>query len=143
MNREILFRGKRIDNGEWVFGNYYESGISGVYILTNKTRKTINAKTREITLRDEPIPNEVDPSTVCEYTGLTDKNGTTIFEGDIARGKYGSTVYQNEVIFAGDGFALRHSYDQYGYCASLEEHEGLEVIGNIFDHPELLEENNT
>ena len=128
MNREILFRGKWVDNGEWVYGYLYQDGLIGCNIFQTKPHLAAYI---------------VDPSTVCQFTGLTDKNGVKIFEGDIARGKYGSTVYQNEVIFAGDGFALRHSYDQYGYCASLEEHEGLEVIGNIFDHPELLEENNT
>ena len=146
MNREILFRGKQIDNGEWIegipikyqsFPDWWNSKEPSKLLILSSLHDGEDGGI------DAENYYEVDPSTVCEYTGLTDRNGVKIFEGDIARGKYGSTVYQNEVIFAGDGFALRHSYDQYGYCASLEEHDGLEVIGNIFDHPELLEENNT
>ena len=139
MNREILFRGQtrkrgekvRLDgspvDGNWVYGGVFQGrgDRSLIYAYEN--------------CQKYPVYSE----TVGQYTGLTDKNGVKIFEGDIARGKYGSTVYQNEVIFAGDGFALRHGYDQHGYCASLEEHDGLEVIGNIFDNPELLGENNT
>lgn len=140
--REILFRGKRLDNGEWVEGNFYESGISGAYILQNVTRKTVDARTGEITMRDEPVPFEIDPATVCQYTGLKDKNGKRIFEGDIVHCLARMDEANCVVIFEEGEFRLvpERTYKTYvtggGYHALrcfLKE-----VIGNIHDNPEML-----
>ena len=137
--REILFRGKRTDNGEWVYGYYTKAR----YYLNDKEMHVIFAPDGEAFPRCEFSDyEEVDPETVCQYTGLTDKNGRKIFEGDIVEGNseyftfthpYGKVVY--------DGGQYLISFDDV-----LEDIECLgawandvEIIGNIYDNPELLE----
>ena len=88
--REILFKAKRLDNGEWVEGYYVErDNKSWIYpagnqviskSLARELRPFHSAKSTQRIMK-EVFP--VAPSTVCEYTGMTDKNGTKIFEGDI------------------------------------------------------------
>lgn len=134
--REILFRGKRIDNGEWIYGFYfYDSFYNKAYITAG--RYCMGARERKPNQR---IINafEVDQKTVGQYTGLTDKNGTKIFEGDIV--KYGDTVH-NVVFEQRNGtayFGLVYSTLEtlsFGYYQDLKQ---IEVIGNIYDNPELM-----
>ena len=123
--REILFKGKRIDNGEWVYGNYAFTDTNGEkhFIFQNKA-----------------FEHEVDKDTICQYTGLTDKNGNKIWENDIVNCPLeeccGKVIWnENEALFAfavlcEDGmFEEEYLYDFENY---------IEVIGNIFDNPELL-----
>ena len=141
--RDILFRGKRKDNGEWVYGYVYRIW-ERVYILWGMTN-------------DVPNMIEVDPETVGQYTGLTDKNGKKIFEGDvvkavIVRDLGGGTEKREETGIIG--------YDKIGMIGLIEKYAGtipvcsdffqeltlsgcindfwFEVIGNIHDNPELL-----
>ena len=122
--REILFKAKRLDNGEWVDGFYCCIGPVGQekhYIIPMYASAFYGI--------------EVDPSTVCEYTGLKDKNGKRIFEGDVVRREtdyYGKhKVYDEPVVWEDDiekGF-LGEPYTS-GYCI----HGGnWEVIGSIHD----------
>lgn len=73
--RDILFKAKRLSDGEWVEGFPYWGEYSVAFILQNKAYRRRNARTGEISMGDDIVPIEVDPSTVCQYTGLTDKNG--------------------------------------------------------------------
>lgn len=115
--REILFRGKLRD-GRWAEGNLE---VKKYFVCI-------------ITPDDTPLGcyGQVDPDTVGQYTGLTDKNGTKIFEGDVVRLEDGET---GAVIFRDAGFALDNS--GCSFCVS-SQCERL-VIGNIHDNPELLE----
>ena len=136
MNREILFKAKRKDNGEWVEG-YYVYCRKRHYILP-VLNKAIGFDERE----DEWV--EADPNTICQYTGLTDKNGKRIWENDICdrKEKYPEIVTYNK----GD-WQLDYSYalgKEKHFCACnlgfyVCERNCVEVIGNVFDNPELLE----
>lgn len=122
--REILFRGKSVNDERWVFGNLSNYGDC----------KTITT-TKDFSILDSC---EVIPETVGQYTGLTDKNGLTkIFEGDIVK-VY--DVYCNETVvgaveFCDGSFRIYDkdftSFDRWMYCK-------VEVIGNVYDNQELL-----
>ena len=123
--RKILFRGKSEDNGEWVYG-YYACIGKRHYILTGKLN-LIGAVNFEHYL--------VIPETVGQYTGLKDKNGKKIFEGDILRDDDNE---ENGVVEFIDG-------EFYVVFGNVETHGIYDiacccyVIGNIHDNPELLE----
>ena len=159
--REILFRGKRIDNGEWVEGCGIIATENWVSIFT--VIDDIDENSSEV--------NEIEviPDTVGQYTGLDDKCGNKIFEGDIVKHhNFGKTEYTSVVKFGeyeqdgSDGeyaptecigfyvevksyFVLYYSgdWEPRPYLLQrnlLEVAKSCEVIGNIYDNPELLKE---
>ena len=135
--REILFRGKRLDNGDWVYGYYVHIGpvsCHRAYIIPEY------ASSLQV--------NEVDPSTVGQYTGLKDKNGKRLMEGDIidasaewwdASGPAGhsSPIIPVEWCEYYCGFDPFANYDCD--CGVFIYANNCIVIGNIHDNPELLE----
>ena len=136
--RTIIFRGKRLDNGEWVYGFIVK--MFGTYHIIDKD--------------DENTAYEVIPETIGQYTGLKDKNGKRIFEGDMIK-PFDDDIDKMVVEFHNGQFLLC-LYGERGYMAEYGwEEEGnygcfeaeplssygddIEVIGNIHDNPELLE----
>lgn len=117
MNREILFRGKRLDTKQWVCGNY--NNVNGkAYIFPEDAP-------------DSYDNYQVDPSTVGQYTEMKDKNGNKIFEGDIIK-FYRKTAY---VVFRpGEFYAVDNDNTGYFIVQSA-----CEVVGNVHDSPELVE----
>lgn len=125
--REILFRGKRKDNGKWVYGNY---------AFTDNNGK------RHFIFQNKAFEFEVVPETVGQYTGLTDKNGKKIFEADILRVAYHPE--QDVIIEWSDGrFGFRRANKPKDYVYSntryMQNAVGrLKIVGNIYDSPKLL-----
>lgn len=119
MEKRYLFRGKRSDTGEWVEWNMITGIPHDVHILDN---------------------------TICQCTGVEDKNGKLIFENDILEGHFDDEsledIIRTKVVWEKSGFVTIEpgSIDK----ESLDEFttENYEVIGNIFDNPELLEDEN-
>lgn len=134
--REILFRGKREDNREWV-----EGSLSFEY---GEATQDGNRKVDYRILGMRCDCDYVIPETVGQYTGLTDKNGKKIFEGDIVKdhesGLYGEVVFAT----AQDGFDGISGFMVDDINDGLQNYNGfwhfVEIIGNIHDNPELLKE---
>ena len=132
MNRTIKFRGKRLDNDEWLYGSLAEThGAPFIGIPTNPDNL--------VYIMDWYI---VDPDTVGQFTGLLDKNGREIYEGDIISLRdYIAEVRWNSNLSA---FCIRFSFESELGIKPLgswiDRRRRCNVIGNIHDHPELLNE---
>lgn len=141
--RDIIFRGKRIDNGEWIQGNLVtekeglHSGES--YILPTIADFTYGDNGNRIRIG---CFVQVEPQTIGQYTGLLDKIGKRIFDGDIVRVRQGkengkATIYYGNGAFSvmsTSGNILERTLWEYWY-----NDWDIEVVGNIHDNPELLE----
>lgn len=142
--REILFKAKRIDGGEWVEGNLVlskdaEEGWEAIII----PKLDSNMFTKGGAKGNLGFENwhRVDENTICQYTGLTDKNGNKIWENDIVESTYNDTY---EGIDCGIG--LVEFYQGLWYVGGdvqnalydIDQCNAVEVIGNVFDNPELL-----
>ena len=172
--REILFRGKRKDNGKWVYGGYHKWETRQPFPVGNDELKSDETKHVIVinSFADWGMPRamqacEIIPETLGQYTGLTDKNGVKIFEGDIIRyaDSYDYRMYVESLEapeeYEGVNFNYLWTIDKVIYgininypAFDLNKHDwevnGLselsesgnyfyEVIGNIHDNPELLE----
>ena len=122
--REILFRGKRIDNGTWEYGNYHYGDLSQCHFINGF---------------------EVIPDTLGQFTGIVDENGDNIFEGDLIYTDLDRPF--NIVEFKGGAFVFKCSDNEEEYYDHINPSSDLKdvykygaIIGNIYDNKELLEE---
>lgn len=130
--REIgLFKAKRIDNGEWVEGYYWSNGLGNHFI------KVIKDKNGNFVSNPSENDYEIDENTISQYTGLKDKNGNKIFENYILdyweNGK--ENIKQILKVFYENG---QFVVDHYAINLLNSRNMSSEIIGNIFDNPELL-----
>ena len=145
MESRYLYRGKRVDTGEWVEGSL----VTGVFFRLGQEIPYMfcpNLADYDCfeDFSEENGIFEVDPSTICKCTGLQDKNGNLIWENDICDRK---EQYPEIVKYRDGDWTLDYSYaihKESGDCYCnlgfyTEERKCAEVIGNIFDNPELLE----
>ena len=140
--REILFRGKRTDNGEWIEGylNQHRGGV-----IFDCCCNAINANDYYINDWVEKLDTDlygcvykVIPETVGQYTGLTDKNGKKIFEGDIVTGYFNHEKIVGYIFYGGNAQFFIQRDGIYGI--GLDNSDcWLEVIGNVHDNLGLLE----
>lgn len=142
--REILFRGKRCDNGEWVEGTPFQeyNNFWGEWLWIIQTKHP---------LTNVPYLHlEIDRKTISQFTGLADKNGKRVFEGDIVRGRHWTSYYNKNPedfhswrVDWSEKSGLITFVDSPTTKARLSIHDfadfgEVEVIGNIHDNPELL-----
>ena len=130
--REHKFRGKRLDNGEWVYGD----------LISNKNRTAIHDQSGLNNVGKDFISLtalRVDPSTVGQYTGLKDKNGKEIYEGDlVAVVDYANWEGLYKIIWDKENLTYMLE-DAFGDREKLCEFEEYLVKGNIYEIPELLD----
>lgn len=140
MEDRYLFRAKRIDNGEWIVGDLIQNKFLRGMRSWISSEKYDPKRLREISKNMAQWRSvEVDPSTICQCTGLNDKNGKLIWENDIVV-YYDMT--EERYLISWESNKACYEYQQYGCSVmNFDELSGceIEVIGNIFDNPELLE----
>lgn len=148
--REILFKAKRVDNGEWIEGSLIDLDIDSGYCYIVPPYKKASILPINFLITDRM--KLVAPETLCQFTGLCDKNGNKIWENDIIKYHFGE-------IYA----SIKYGYYQNCFDAQKTEHVGFYVdwtddkclrkdlgywinmvdaapVGNVFDQPELLQE---
>lgn len=139
MTDRYLFKAKELDDGEWVQGYY----VKGLNMYDKEVYLIFEPNTMFYSSGETDGWYKVYPTTICQCTGLKDKNGTLIWENDIARDEHGNfykAIWQNNyyqfswICVKSDVFSIGAKWNLW----SIKSFE-IEVIGNVFDNPELLE----
>ena len=123
--REKIYRGQRVDNGEWCYGSLIELGDRKYICFADKCHNIMNAGA---------LSFEVIPETIGQFTGFIDKNDKKIFERDIVLidGKRCIVVFENGCYYPMGAYVARSGFEY--------DKEDYRIIGNIYDNPELLKE---
>ena len=143
MENRYLYRAKRTDNREWIVGNRIDDGVTG-QVFIHAAGNTVNESDKvgeDGCLRF--VAFEVDPSTICQCTGLKDKNGKLIWENDIMVAHLDDSFPEDttyaRVVWNNNGFCTKEQGSEDISPLDKFDQEYFEVCGNIFDNPELLE----
>ena len=131
--REIKFQGKRVDNGEWVYGVPVIGITSGVLMVWIESEAKRGRG--ELSIRDVVKQAEVIPETVGQDTGLKDRNGVEIYEGDVIQefaGEHAQGVWEFSNVSVVED--LRWMPESLGFA------DCTYIIGNIHENPELMKE---
>lgn len=142
MQDRYLFRGKRIDNGEWVIGNRIDDGVTG-QVFIHAVGNSVNESDK---VGEEGclqfVAFEVAPSTICQCTGLKDKNGKLIWENDVVMTVYDGNEHIYQVVWDESELDFKATNGKENYESNFEYLpccDEIEILGNCFDNPELLE----
>jgi uncharacterized phage protein (TIGR01671 family) len=143
MQDRYLFRGKRIENGGWVIGNCIDDGVTG-QVFIHAVGNSVNESDK---VGEEGclqfVAFEVAPSTICQCTGLKDKNGKLIWENDIVMTVYDGNEHIYQVVWDESELDFKATNGKENYESNFEYLpccDEIEILGNCFDNPELLEE---
>lgn len=130
MNNRYLYRAKRKSDKKWIYGNLIQTD-DGVYIIQNYVPQHLIGK------------YEVDPSTICQCTGLKDKNGKLIWENDIMVAhlddRFPEDATYTRAVWNNNGFCTKEQGSEDIFPLDKFDQEYFEVCGNLFDNPELFE----
>ena len=121
--REIEFRGQQINTNQWIYGYLYRN--KGLYVICENIRYA----------EEEPILLD----TIGQYTGLKDKNGKKIYEGDILEWEDGFGIHHDIVVWDEYEWALQYGQEQKWVRSIFTIYYDAEVIGNVWDNPELID----
>ena len=133
--REVIFRGKRLHDNKWIYGNFVSDCEGNPHIIEPRFFCEDGHHLQYEDNTDTPV--FIIPETVGQYTGLTDKNGKRIFEGDIVSlVKHDGLIYK--VVYVPCRYELVNSKGVNCFVLDIYKSENIEVIGNIYDNPELL-----
>lgn len=133
MENRWFFKAKRKDDGEWVFGGLSYCEKTGAYFITNMGKDHISYI---------GFHQEVDSNTICQCTGLKDKNGRVIWENDIVMTVYDGNEHIYQVVWDESELDFKATNGKENYKSNFEYLpccDEIEILGNCFDNPELLE----
>lgn len=140
--REILFRGKRLDNGEWIAGHLLKYEDGSARMVSSNTDIFCYEKDESII---QTVAHRVDPKTVGQYTGFVDKNGKRIFEGDVIKHDITSDTSHKAIVIYDNGntrfIGTVIGTEPRIMCVGMINRNNepvVEIIGNIYDNSELL-----